>query len=226
MPRWLQQGGAKRGLHALHGGTRSCIRSPGASAWPAAPLRDHDIWAAAVERATRAQLAAEQAHIVSKQGEHVSGRPACPQPPPAWRPPLSCLLAAALGLYRSLNMPLCSIICALFSFGTAAPLPPPPPPPLPPPFAQAPLPPGPLHPQSVAAMEDLSSLRLSLGVRSVRTAPGQAAPPEDEGLGAPSLAQEIYRKYAGKTQPESRQLVAILGAVQVRGAGRGGPAHA
>ena len=68
-------------------------------------------------------------------------------------------------------------------------------------------------------MEDLSSLRLSLGMRSVRTAPGQAAPPEDEGLAAPSLAQEIYRKYAGKTQPESRQLVAILGAVQV------GPRH-
>ncbi|PRW60392.1 ARM repeat superfamily [Chlorella sorokiniana] len=70
-------------------------------------------------------------------------------------------------------------------------------------------------------MEDLSSLRLSLGVRSVRTAPGQAAPPEDDGLGAPTLAQEIYRKYAGKTQPESRQLVAILGAVQevVRGQG-------
>lgn len=113
-------------------------------------------------------------------------------------------------------MLLCSIICALFPFGTAAPLPPPPPP-----FAQPPLPRGPLHPQSIAAMEDLSSLRLSLGVRSVRTAPGQVAPPEDEGLGAPSLAQEIYRKYAGKTQPESRQLVAILGAVQVRGgAGR------
>ena len=65
-------------------------------------------------------------------------------------------------------------------------------------------------------MEDLSALRLSLGVRSVRTAPGQAPPPEDdEGLAAPSLAQEIHRKYAGKTQPESRQLVAILGAVQV-----------
>lgn len=70
-------------------------------------------------------------------------------------------------------------------------------------------------------MEDLSALRLSLGVRSVRTAPGQAPPPEDdEGLAAPSLAQEIYRKYAGKTQPESRQLVAILGAVQV-GSGPG-----
>lgn len=70
-------------------------------------------------------------------------------------------------------------------------------------------------------MEDLSALRLSLGVRSVRTAPGQAPPPEDDGLGAPSLAQEIYRKYAGKTQPESRQLVAILGAVQVRRVGDG-----
>lgn len=57
-----------------------------------------------------------------------------------------------------------------------------------------------------------SSLRLSLGVRSVRTAPGQAAPADD--LGRPTLAQEIYRKFAGKTQPESRQLVAILAAVQ------------
>ena len=67
-------------------------------------------------------------------------------------------------------------------------------------------------------MEDLSSLRLSLGVRSVRTAPGHAAAAEEDdafpALGGPSLAQEIFRKFSGKTQPESRQLVAILTAVQ------------
>ena len=50
-------------------------------------------------------------------------------------------------------------------------------------------------------------------MRSVRTREGQEVPAETEPLG-PSLAQEIYVKYAGKTQPESRQLVAILAAVQ------------
>ncbi|EFN50547.1 hypothetical protein CHLNCDRAFT_137227, partial [Chlorella variabilis] len=62
-------------------------------------------------------------------------------------------------------------------------------------------------------MEDLSSLRLSLGVRSVRTFEGQGAPPP-EAPTALTLGQEIYTKFAGKTQPESRQLVAILAAVQ------------
>ena len=62
-------------------------------------------------------------------------------------------------------------------------------------------------------MESMEDLRLSLGVRSVRVREGQAAPPL-EPASAPSLAQEIFRKYAGKTQPESRQLVAILAAVQ------------
>ena len=60
-------------------------------------------------------------------------------------------------------------------------------------------------------MEDLASLRLSLGVRNVRPREGRGSPPP---LAAPSLAQEIHAKFAGKTQPESRQLVAILAAVQ------------
>lgn len=73
----------------------------------------------------------------------------------------------------------------------------------------------PAHPASPSLHYSLqSSLRLSLGVRSVRTAPGQAPLPADDLVGGPSLAQEIYRKYAGKTQPESKQLVAILAAVQ------------
>lgn len=62
-------------------------------------------------------------------------------------------------------------------------------------------------------MEDLSSLRLSLGVRSVRTQQGQQLQ-ADDAVPGPSLAQEIFVKYAGKTQPESKQLVAILSAVQ------------
>lgn len=73
-------------------------------------------------------------------------------------------------------------------------------------------------------MDTLGDLRASLGVRTVRTREGGAAPapaPDADpwaGLDAaqapPSLAQEIQAKYGGKTQPESRQLVAILGAVQ------------
>lgn len=62
-------------------------------------------------------------------------------------------------------------------------------------------------------MDDLSLLRLNLGVRDVATREGLAAPlaqvPETR-----SLAQEIFAKFGGKTQAESRQLVAILTAVQ------------
>jgi len=63
-------------------------------------------------------------------------------------------------------------------------------------------------------MDTLGDLRSALGVRSIRVREG-IPPPEDDGeFRGPTLAQEIHAKYAGKTQPESRQLVAILAAVQ------------
>lgn len=61
-------------------------------------------------------------------------------------------------------------------------------------------------------MDTLGDLRASLGVRPVRVREGAAAP-EAPAWAPPTLAQEIHSKFSGKTQPESRQLVAILGAV-------------